>query len=172
MDQLGQQIRRDFEETVKTWEQKPKFGAIRIGSRIKISIEVSTDDQVYMWVSRGTRAHPIDAVNAETMVFQYGDFGPKTSPGQIEAVPGYDNGELVFPRHVRHPGIKAREFDKQIQEKWEKLFPIFMGGVFESVAKSSGHTLDVSLRFSTGGSVGGLGGSARSLFPGGRFVGP
>lgn len=145
MDYLADEIKYDFEQTVRTWEEKPEFKVTAKKGLFQIKIKVETYDQVYMWVSRGTEPHPIDAVNAEHLAFRYGGFEPKTAPDRIEAKQGRDDGDWVFPKHVEHPGIEPRNFDKQIQEKWEGIFAKYLESMFAEVAKNSGHSLDVSL---------------------------
>ena len=145
MNYLADEIRHDFEQTVRTWEEKPEFKVTASKGLFKIKIKVETYDQVYMWVSRGTEPHEIEAINAETLAFRYGDYEPKTSPDRIDAIQGHDDGEMVYPRRVRHPGIEPRNFDKQIQEKWEGIFANYLESMFKEVAGRSGHSLDVSL---------------------------
>lgn len=145
MNYLADEIKADFEETVRTWEQKPEFKVTASKSLFKIKIKVETPDEVYMWVSKGTEPHIIEAVNAETLAFRYGDYGPKTSPDRIPAEQGHDRGDMIYPRRVRHPGIEPRNFDEQIREKWEGLFAKYLEGMFSEVAQRSGHALDVSL---------------------------
>jgi hypothetical protein len=80
---------------------------------------VTTDDEIYNYVDKGTRAHIIRPRNANVLAFQ-GGYQAKTMPRVIASRPGGRSGPTVYAMEVHHPGTKAREFSKIIHAKWEK----------------------------------------------------
>ena len=113
--------RADFMVTTKTWSHQPQF-------EVKVTAtysEVSTGDETYSFVTKGTRAHLIYPRRRKRLVFRGGKYSAKTSPGVIGSRSGSSgSGKIVFSKAVRHPGSKARNFDSVIKQKWEKQFPI------------------------------------------------
>jgi hypothetical protein len=114
LDVAGE-AKTDFEKTVETWKNKPKF---RIDERSR-SYTVATDDEVYHFVDKGTKPHPIDPVNASMLAFR-GGYQAKTTPRVIASRSGGASGPVIYTSHVDHPGTKARNFSKLIHEKWQK----------------------------------------------------
>lgn len=109
----------DFEVTVQTWQHKASFS---ITSPSTYQRQVGTDDANYARLNAGTRPHPISPRPGGTLVFQT-PFRSKTVPHSISSGPGGTGGATVFTRKtVRHPGTQAREFDKVIAQKWDRLF--------------------------------------------------
>jgi len=129
----GREIRRDFWKTTRTWKHKPKFEMKVSLKRVAAegSIEVFTTDEIYGYVSGGTRRHIIKpkvrrrgprgrfAKAAKTLAFPSSST-PKTRPGVVGSGRGGSSGPTVFRRQVMHPGIKARKFDEAIKAKIEK----------------------------------------------------
>src|SRR3989304_5631888 len=90
-------MRYDFEKTVATWKDKPSFEIIQMGR----GYTVQTDDEKYLWVDQGTRAH---AIEAAPLVFQ-ANYVAKTQPRVIGSRPGGKSGPTVFVMGiVQHPG--------------------------------------------------------------------
>lgn len=147
MDLLGKEIEYDFQQTVKTWEEKPDFDVKKSIGLMKIKVEVTTDDEVYMWVSRGTEPHIITPIEDDGVLVYQEEYHPKTHIGVIEATDGGEEGDLVFSKYALHPGIEARNFDVTIREKWEGIFAAYLEGMFREVAGRSGHALEVNLKF-------------------------
>ena len=103
---FAQRMRRSFGETVRTWEDKPKFRQ-ETETHPEPAVAVYTEDEVYGYVSGGTRVRR--AVMSQ-------DFSPKTRPGQLRARPG--RGGVVFiSRKIELPGIEAREFPAQVEDR-------------------------------------------------------
>lgn len=109
----------DFEVTTQTWSHSVNFRKEKGAT----SGKVWTDDEVYSWVNNGTKPHVIVPRRAARLVFAAGGFRAKTSPGKIKSRQGSKGKGIVFAKRVQHPGTEPRNFDKEIQSKWEKEFP-------------------------------------------------
>lgn len=138
MKEIHQDISKDFDATVRTWEHKPKFDKEFQQSDSRIRIFTGTADEVYGYVSKGTKPHIIRPRRARALHF-LGTYSAKTSPGTIEAKSGGSSGADVFSRGVRHPGTKARDFPDAIEKKWMRSFAKRMLTAMNRAAKKSGH---------------------------------
>jgi len=137
----GRHIRKDFEETTKTWDHEVEFKEHThlAMSDLVMSVEVETDDEIYGYVSNGTRPHPIvPKKQGGTLVFKTG-YKAKTTPRQIGSGSGGSFGPTVFAKAVKHPGTKARRFPTTI---WKKRLPEFyaaMWTAWRKAIKATGH---------------------------------
>jgi hypothetical protein len=118
----------DFEVTVSTWQHKPDFEQRKPNEATRT---VETDDEIYGYVSGGTKPHVIVA-HGKALVFPSGGFRPKSRPGYIGANQGSKGKGVVFRKMVSHPGSKARDFDKAIAKKWQEQLPIEMQRAIDS----------------------------------------
>lgn len=117
-------VQVDFGVTVQTWSHKPAFNI----KREKYKRTVSTPDQIYKYVTRGTRVR---------RALMSGDFRPKTRTGWIGSNKG--RGGVVFiSKRVNRPGIKARQFEETIQKKWKKLMPGIFQRAIDAEVRTSG----------------------------------
>lgn len=114
---------KDFKSTVKDWKRKPDFDEKKVVSDKRFVIEVSTDNEIYYYVSHGTR------IRYATMSQ---DFVSKTQPKVIPSRRGRGGMVFVSKRRPR-PGIKGRKFDKQIKEKRKPAFKRIMTRKFRSL---------------------------------------
>ena len=141
VEKIGPEIQKDFELTTATWKDKPEFEILTdVGA--DISVMVSTDDEIYGYVDKGTRPHIIRAKNGKRLAFQWagpGSYRAKTSPGVLGSTSGGPSGDMTYPKEVHHPGTKARNFDKIIQKKWQSRFRQRMEYAMKKVARASGH---------------------------------
>lgn len=80
-----------------------------------------TDDEIYGYVSEGTRPHTIVAKNAKVLAF--GPSAPKTQVGSLGSSSGSRGAVSVFRKRVRHPGTKARKFDETAGKELEREWP-------------------------------------------------
>jgi len=112
MNDFVKLLEGDFQLTVRTWKVKPTFKKSVKKNNKSIEGKVSTDNDIYRFVSGGTR------VRYATMT---PDFVAKTRPGNIPSGPGR-GGVLYISKQKPRPGIEAREFDKQIKNKRGKEF--------------------------------------------------
>jgi hypothetical protein len=138
MKDIHKEVSTDFDATVRTWDNKPKFAKEFEQSDRRVRFFTGTDDAVYGYVSGGTRPHIIRPKRRRVLHFQ-GTYTAKTSPGTIEAKSGGSSGADVFSRGVRHPGTKPRNFPKSILKKWEGPFAKRMTQAMGRAAKKSGH---------------------------------
>jgi len=115
-------IDQDFQATIASWKNGPEFvieaahyeGGDIVGS-------VSTADEIYGYVVRGTSAHDIMPVKAKKLHFLSG-YAPKTYKRVIGSQAGGASGADVFANVVHHPGSEARDFDLAIVEKRQPDF--------------------------------------------------
>lgn len=129
---LAKSIKVDFLVTTKTWKHKPNF-VIR-GN--KYSRHIYTTSEIYLWVNGGTKAHKIRAKTTGGLRFQTG-YKAKSIVGKIMSRAGGSFGPYANPppMEVNHPGTKARNFDQEIGEKWDKLAPLsFERSVLSEIA--------------------------------------
>ncbi|HLE04997.1 MAG TPA: hypothetical protein VI729_10365 [Anaerolineales bacterium] len=120
LDHTANIVRDDFQKTVKTWEHKPSFrkeGPRLTGTGLEVS--VSTNQEIYTYVTRGTRPHLIRTRRARRLRFQTG-FKAKTRPRVISSRAGGASGPVAFARAVQHPGTQARDFDIEIARRRQK----------------------------------------------------
>lgn len=138
---MGTKVKRDFQETTKTWNHKPDFGPAEPSLRGgKAMVEVSTDDNQYRWVNDGTKPHGIASNSGKRLAFP-SEFTPKTMPGVIGSETGYHGGDVIQVYQVWHPGNEARKFDKAIAAKWRKDFRKEMDDTMAKVRLASGNPL-------------------------------
>jgi hypothetical protein len=116
-DMIAKSIKADFELTVATWRVKPKFETEITPIPGGHLITVFTEDDIYGWVSRGTKPHTIVPKNAKWLRFAP-DFKAKTEPRVIGSTFGGHFGSDVFKKKVFHPGAEAREFEEEIAKKY------------------------------------------------------
>lgn len=143
MQHLGEEIRETFEDTTRTWQHQPKWHppttVPKVGMNV-ITVETTTEDKRYLWVSEGTESHAIFPKNAKALAFP-GNFIPKTFPGIISSGVGYKGPVDQFRNWVAHPGVEARKFDKEISDRMRIIFKNSLTNTMKLVAKASGHNL-------------------------------
>lgn len=115
MKKAAEAAKADFEKTAATWHDKPSFTIEEQGNGEYL---VGTNDQRWKWIDEGTKPHTIRP-RGRFLRFSPGS-RPKTSPGRITAGSGGRGSGVVFARVVRHPGIKARYFTRQITQRWRR----------------------------------------------------
>jgi hypothetical protein len=148
MRRAGTQVRKEFEKTTKTWDEKPKFETAVSLTGPGPVLMVATDDKVYNWVNNGTNVgkpkYPIIAgywtgkSQARALRFQ-GTYTAKTVPGVIGSRNGGPSGDVVTRVMVMHPGIEPRHFDEDIEKLWQPRFKRLMEEAMKDAAKESGH---------------------------------
>ena len=126
-------VLRDFQATTATWEHKVKFERERAHvSGGDIVGVVGTDDEIYGYVTRGTRAHDIQPAGAQVLAFPASS-SPKTMPRVLGSRSGWRSSHFVYAKTVHHPGTEAREFEETIVETRQKLHE---NNVAEAVARA------------------------------------
>lgn len=110
-------VRRDYELTVRTWRNKPEFTERQTSD----AVTVSTDNQIYEYVDKGTRPHMIRPKKAKKLRFFREGFQSKTTPNNLYARKGRQaNKGLTFSDSVHHPGFEGRNFTTLIKAKSQK----------------------------------------------------
>ena len=111
------------------WKHKVEFRArfqMRGNDATLYAYPTGKNKKYWVWTSRGTEPHPIDAKNAPFLVFPYGGPGqaPKTrtprGSGGSFGGPGVTKWASV--KHVDHPGTEARLFEEQIMKEYAPKF--------------------------------------------------
>ena len=133
MRKVGVKVRADFEKTTATWEHDVDFDqAISLSQKDGgPTLLVDTGDKIYKFVSGGTK------VRYATMT---PDFVPKTVPRVIGSGPGAGGVAFVNKQRPR-PGIKAREFNAVIADKWRAPFKREMEAALRDARKKCGHAI-------------------------------
>lgn len=127
-------IRVDFNVTTQTWKKRPTFSILIRGSSLPEGQRIiSTMNEIYAYVNYGTKPHTIRPKYANKLAFQSG-YTNKTVPNRIASRPGGSFGPTVFANEVKHPGTKARNFDRAIARKWRKEWPRNLQRAINSVA--------------------------------------
>lgn len=134
----GNDIRKDFEETTKTWTNKPEFQVVYAVRPNGPEVLVGTDDKIYGYVNEGTKPHPIFPVRAKALRFQTG-YVAKTVPGQLFSLAGGAFGDVVHRPYVMHPGTEARNFDDIIQKAWKSKFKTRIEQAMKEAAEATDH---------------------------------
>lgn len=117
LDGAAEGARIDFQATVETWDAKPDF---YIG-KSNLVRTIYTDNEIYFYVSAGTRPHPIMPKTADgALVFFGTGFRPKTRVMALRSNKGAKaNKGLVKTKIVNHPGTEPRRFDEAVSKKWK-----------------------------------------------------
>jgi hypothetical protein len=120
--QLKADILSDYRKTTGSWSHSVQFETM-VDEREDGSFDlmVGTDDAVYGYVDRGTRAHIIVPKGpGYPLRFQSG-YRAKTTAGVIGSHGGGKFGPFRRAWMVRHPGTKARRFTQMIFDKHKAL---------------------------------------------------
>jgi len=117
----SQRIRRDFEKTTRTWVKKPKF-TVSVKREVNaLLVDTGTDDEIYGYVTEGTRPHIIRARNAPRLLFRFPSVA-KTQPNVLRSGPGKTGSQWASKLEVHHPGTEARNFHVVIAERFRDNF--------------------------------------------------
>lgn len=119
----------DFKVTTQTWQHQPEFEKQSPSADRRI---VGTDDDIYHFVSGGTKPHIIVGKPGKGLAFGAAGFRPKTRVGAIRSNKGAKGSPTIVRPMVNHPGTEARKFDEAIAQKWQKQLPIIMQRAVDS----------------------------------------
>lgn len=134
MNMVAKNVRVDFKVTTATWKTQVDFTIENVTPYIR---RIYTVNKIYLFVCFGTKAHVIRPKRGKVLMFTTGG-RPKSVPGKIKSNRGSaGKGGVVFAREVHHPGTKARNFDKVIQDKWADQFPILMQRAIDAAIQGS-----------------------------------
>lgn len=119
-------IKVDLALPAATWRHK---APVSIATTAPYERTITVADEIYAMLNEGTRAHDIVAKNKPFLVFKY-PFRPKTVPNEIRSNKGGVGNQWAKKRVVKHPGTKARNWDRVIAKKWrERLGSIFQRAI-------------------------------------------
>ena len=121
---MEKDVKAAFADAVAKWKHQPEFrGYVRIDSK-GIYISVGTQDLIFKFQDLGTKAHIIR---------------PKRRGGTLHWTS--PAGEF-FAKEVHHPGTKAQEISKKIQDIWAGglMAEYFEDALTDSVMES-GHAI-------------------------------
>jgi hypothetical protein len=127
LDASAQAAKADFDVTTQTWKTDVTFS---IKKRNKAR-RVTTSNRIYGYVNDGTRPHIIRPKRARVLTFLT-PYRAKTKPRKIRSGRGGVGNTIIYTKIVQHPGTQAREFDKTIQEKWQRALPTTMQRTIDS----------------------------------------
>jgi hypothetical protein len=114
LNEYSELIRSSFKASARTWDDVPEFIIRKSGEYER---EIYTANQNYARVNRGT------SVRYATMS---PDFLAKSQANSLTAGGGA-GGVQFIDRNRPRPGIKARNFDKEIKKLWsEARFALHM----------------------------------------------
>lgn len=117
--------RRMLEKTVRTWTNKPDFEERIVDTPKTLRGEVVTTNKIYRYVNDGTSVR--HAVMSR-------DFKAKTQVRVLGSRRG--RGGVVFiSRKIKRPGIKAREFTKEVARRRKSPYQTNMARVINIAAK-------------------------------------
>ena len=140
-DEVAGRMKTDYEAGVQTWGHKVDFTSeVDVNINGAVSIEIDTDDLVYLFVHEGTKAHDIFPRRARYLRFQSG-YTAKTQPGAISSRSGGPSGPAQYRSYVRHPGTEGRRFGTLIKAKWDPFFKREMQRALDQGAKRSNHSI-------------------------------
>jgi hypothetical protein len=141
MKDIHKDANKDFDDTVSTWDTEVKFDKEFQQAAKRIRFFTRTGNEIYGYVSLGTKPHRIRPKRAKALHFM-GTYSAKTSPGTIKAKSGGSSGADVFSKGVQHPGTKARNFDVLIAKKWRSPFVKRMTQAVGRGIRKSGHAIN------------------------------
>ncbi len=122
LDEAADEAQALYEKTVKTWRTKVNFAK----RKTRIGRSIGTSSVVYAFVDLGTKPHVIRAKRAPALRFRVGGFKPKTKVNTLNSYKGAPGQSWVSRESVNHPGTKARNFTKIIEEKMRKRQYVIM----------------------------------------------
>lgn len=128
LDGAAKGAKIDFHATTTTWEHQPDFAITEPSADRRV---VGTDDEIYKFVTKGTKPHVIVA-HGGGLAFPGGGFRPKSRPRVIGSNKGSKGGAVIVRPKVNHPGTAPREFEEAIAEKWRAELPKTMQRAIDS----------------------------------------
>jgi len=135
-DRIAPEIKGDFDDVVEGWKSDVFFDIDETVTLDALIAEIHPDGndvEIYEFVTRGTKPHPIPKHGPSYLAFQLG-YVPRTTPGKT-----YQTGDgraygpwIRGTMQVNHPGTIARDFEgeiandrydwtiEEIDEAWER----------------------------------------------------
>ena len=137
LEKLNDQIETDFERTVATWTNRPRFkkslhveqGSVWGYVRTVRIYGAKPPELIYYWINNGTRIRFAKMTS---------DFEPKSRRRVIDSFAGRGGLESLDVKHP-YPGIQGREFDVAIATKHNARLKFRIEAAIRRGAKASGH---------------------------------
>lgn len=134
---FNEEIKKDFEKTVATWDHKPKFRATVVVYQDLIEGHVRTvriygkkpPELIYYFINQGTKVRYAQMTR---------DFSPKSRVRVIDSFAGSGGLKRVSVKQP-NPGIKGREFNVAIATKHKARLALRLQVALKRGAKASGH---------------------------------
>jgi hypothetical protein len=121
MEKFVDVMDKDFQSSVKDWKTKVDFDKEVRTKNNAIEGEEGTDNDIYRFVSAGTKRHYVAPRRAKVLAFKP-NYKTKSVAGTIPSRSGGASGNMAFSKGHYVSGIKAREYPKQIAKKRMKDF--------------------------------------------------
>lgn len=138
---IATEIKEDLAKPTETWSKQVSFSKKVSLAGGLASVDVTTTDKRYVWVSEGTKLHDIVPKSEGTALKYPGTYDAKTLPGVLhaeEAVVGPD----IYSPYAVHPGIEPRNFDQEVKKIWDDKFPERMQIALELAADKTGYAME------------------------------
>lgn len=114
-------VKRELALPTRRWKTTVEFYDRQAQGAQSSGIDVGTENKIYGYVDRGTKRHLIKPKKAKTLAFN-SQFRAKTKPNSLNSSAGSSKPPVVFAKAVRHPGVKARGFTKQVLKRSKVRF--------------------------------------------------
>ena len=121
VSKTGPELRREFDKTTSTWNDKPVFKTEQYSGTAVMWLKVFTYSEKYRLVNAGAKPHDLRPRKAKFLRFQTG-FKAKTRSHFIGSNAGGKSGNYISTPAVHHPGFEAREFDQTIADEYADTF--------------------------------------------------
>src|SRR5512139_146620 len=124
------------EEFIRDWEHAPNIDMTLNVQKTQIKLWVGpkgTNKRYWVFVSEGTRGATYGPKSASTLSVRLG-YDARTKPGGRTGSGRY-SGPFIRSMSVNWPGIKPREFEKQVVKKHEKSIVMLVGRTVEKVLR-------------------------------------
>lgn len=139
VESIGNDMLLDLELTTATWDHQPKFEKITQVGPKSVELFVGTDDKIFGFVDKGTKAHKIRPKGPYPLRFKSG-YRAKTVPNILSSRKGGSFGDEVRAASVNHPGGAPRNITKTMTKKWRKPYKRRMEGSMRRATKASNHS--------------------------------
>ena len=124
VDSVAMAVKKDFEATVATWNEQPRFEStvgVGSGALTSISIAVGTNSPRWAMLNEGTKPRMIDPGPGRVLAFQTG-YRAKTRPRQFRSYKGGAYGpRIVRPRAFLRRGIEPRAWTDEARKKYQPI---------------------------------------------------
>lgn len=142
---VAEAVTKSHEQVVSNWNNKPQFKTDTTVTKDRIEIVTvvrrgkrlvdregnqrpgpATTGDLWKWIDKGTRPHPIEAKNRPLLRFQAGNYQAKTGarPARYGGSGTISNPQWVSTKKLKngHPGFGGRDFTGTIAKDLRKSF--------------------------------------------------